>query len=331
MVSRITDPNVDGLVLTASSAGSLVQGLAIGNFSGSGLILGGKITARCNYAGLRADGTTTMPNAQAGIVIRGDGATVGGTNPTDGNIASGNGTHGIWVDGSSVTRASGLIRQNLAGTDKTGTLDKGNSSDGIRIENGSDFEIKRNTSSGNGGEGIDIVDSSKITLTENSLRHGSSKASHALPNAQGVSVATSSNVVIGGDVNFFLFNVISGNTYSGVRVNSGVSNLSIFGNLIGQDWNGVPTPNGTHGIFLNGGSGVQIGDGTSSFGNVIANNTYAGIYLIGGGTGNSWRGNAIVDNGGLGVDLNGNSAVDPNDSGDGDGGANGTQNFPSPV
>ena len=64
--------------------------------------------------------------------------------------------------------------------------------------------------------------------------------------------------------------------------------------------------------------------------NVISRNAGPGVRLISGGT-IAVRGNSIDGNGGLGIDLDatgGTLGVTPNDSGDGDAGPNGLQNFP---
>lgn len=119
---------------------------------------------------------------------------------------------------------------------------------------------------------------------------------------------------------------------------------SIFGgvgNLIAD--------NGTYGIrFTNNSTGNEIRfNDVSDNGNVaisiansddqlITNNTVtdngaAGIAIVDGGgnaTGNEISQNSIYDNNGLGIDLEGDGVVEPNDSLDVDGGPNMRQNFP---
>ena len=62
--------------------------------------------------------------------------------------------------------------------------------------------------------------------------------------------------------------------------------------------------------------------------NVIRNNINGGVYIAV-GTGNTVRGNEISDNGGLAINLDPDGgAVNANDAGDADGGANNGQNYP---
>jgi hypothetical protein len=80
-------------------------------------------------------------------------------------------------------------------------------------------------------------------------------------------------------------------------------------------------------------SGNTLGGSAPGAGNVIASNGDDGILVVS-GTGNAILSNFIFSNDGLGIDLDedGDAATDdgvtPNDSGDGDPGANKLQNFP---
>ncbi|RUA15370.1 MAG: hypothetical protein DSY55_06505, partial [Clostridia bacterium] len=202
-----------------------------------------------------------------------------------------------------------------------------NDGDGIRVDHSDDVDVKDNVISGNSSDGIGFVDTHGGAVTRNAIGLDADKL-NPIPNQQGVSLSNASGLVIGGDVNLQLQNWISGNTYSGVRVNTGGSNTNyIQGNIIGQDFNGAPAGNGTHGVFINGGENIMVG-GSSVTGNVIADNGGTGIQVL--GTNTQFiilRHNNIFDNGDLGIDLNGDG-VSANDPGDGDAGASQTQNFP---
>jgi hypothetical protein len=84
-----------------------------------------------NYIGTDATGTQALGN-QVGVVI--DSApdnTVGGTTVGARNIISGNGSAGVSISGSGGT--GNKVMGNYIGTDKTGTLDLGNSQRGVSI------------------------------------------------------------------------------------------------------------------------------------------------------------------------------------------------------
>ena len=126
------------------------------------------------------------------------------------------------------------------------------------------------------------------------------------PNLYGVIIAHSADNTIGGTV--AARNVISGNADDGVNIyGAGATGNSVLGNYIGMDALG------------NGGLGVgNAGDG---------------VRIIS-GSGNRLQENVISDNGGIGINLDADGdpatldGVTPNDSGDGDSGANGLQNAP---
>jgi parallel beta-helix repeat protein len=117
-------------------------------------------------------------------------------------------------------------------------------------------------------------------------------------------------------------NIISGNASYGVYLLGGVSGITISNNLIGTAANGsTPLGNGDHGVYIWIAQSTTVGPG-----NTIAYNSGAGIYVAS-TTRNSFTGNSIHDNGGLGIDLS-PTGMTPNDSGDGDTGANNLQNYP---
>ncbi|MEZ0324771.1 MAG: hypothetical protein ACAH95_02605, partial [Fimbriimonas sp.] len=123
----------DGLIL--KGANQVVRNLSIGNFKSNGIEVDGAadtVIQRC-YIGLEPDGTTAAPNGAEGVLIM-EGAKrvlVGGLN--QGNVISTNHQAvGIWYIGTTGTRILG----NLFGTDRTGTLDRGNLYNGVVIAHG---------------------------------------------------------------------------------------------------------------------------------------------------------------------------------------------------
>ncbi|MBV9469462.1 MAG: CSLREA domain-containing protein, partial [Abitibacteriaceae bacterium] len=90
------------------------------------------------------------------------------------------------------------------------------------------------------------------------------------------------------------------------------------------------TANGISFVFSNNNVvGGSPGGGPPNAGNIIAFNAASGITTAtgSGGAGNSFLGNSIFSNGGLGIDLD-NNGVTPNDTGDADTGSNNLQNYP---
>ena len=158
----------------------------------------------------------------------------------------------------------------------------------------------------------------------------------ALPNETGISIGFTQ----GGTVNATIGgpdpadrNLISANTSVGIATSSnsnGGSTAAIFGNVIGLDKSAAsPLPNGV-GISLNGAGPTftTIGDVFAGGGNIIAGNLDAGVSVASVPNVATIRGNAVYDNGGKGIALNGQAGPLPNDSGDGDPGPNNGQNFP---
>ena len=195
-----------------------------------------------------------------------------------------------------------------------------------------------NTISGNAGPGIrvhgDTFDD-RIRILGN--RIGTDAGGRfAIPNAgAGIHVSAHDNLMIGGAAAGEA-NVIAGNTGSGVEISgSSTSRNTVAGNRIGVGVNGQPIPNGQHGVLIRGGAlnnlvgGDELTTGSiAGVANIIADNSGAGVAVIGATTRqNRIRGNSIDGNGGLGIDLNGDG-VTPNDPADSVQNANREQNFP---
>ncbi len=125
-------------------------------------------------------------------------------------------------------------------------------------------------------------------------------------------------------------NVISGNE-EGIRLQFTTGSV-VRGNHIGTDKSGTADlGNASGGVFLVNASGNTIGGTAAGAGNAIAfNGVGVGVVF---GSSNSILFNTIFSNDGLGIDLDDGGgfpldSVTPNDSGDGDVGANELQNFP---
>jgi uncharacterized repeat protein (TIGR01451 family) len=120
--------DASGLDLAAGS--STVRGLAINRFH-TGIIAGGpnnRITS--NFIGTDAAGTLDLGNTGIGVVMFGDGNSIGGSTSGDGNLISGNDDHGIVLASGSDRNQ---ILSNWIGTNRSGDLDLGNGGAGIAI------------------------------------------------------------------------------------------------------------------------------------------------------------------------------------------------------
>src|SRR5947209_932743 len=91
---------------------------------------------------------------------------------------------------------------------------------------------------------------------------------------------------------------VSGRARSSIEHCTYCYGTNAAGDELGNIGNGV--------LIQQGASGNEVGDVAASEGNVIAFNRQAGVAVNDpGSVGNSIRGNAIHDNGGLGIDLAG--------------------------
>ncbi len=212
-------------------------------------------TVSGNYIGLAANGTDALGNDLNGVDIYGDpqNNTIGGDTGGERNVISGNGNRGVRIDGSGTM--SNTVSGNYIGTDKSGTLDRGNSSDGLYITNGAqnntvggDTDGERNVISGNDNNGVQISGSGTMSNTVSGNYIGlAANGTAALGNAnRGVYIVSDAqNNTVGPG------NVIAYNSYEGVEVNGG----STSGNTITQ--NSIFS-NNTMGILLTAGANGGI-------------------------------------------------------------------------
>lgn len=122
-------------IQATSFAGPIIGGVSGGNVVsgnvGHGIVVTGNNTPpqiTGNLIGLAADGTTPRGNGGNGIQVEGL-AMIGGSTPADRNIISANLGAGI-----NARVGGGIVLGNYIGTDITGTLDRGNGSDGVTVE-----------------------------------------------------------------------------------------------------------------------------------------------------------------------------------------------------
>jgi len=252
-----------------------------------------------------------------------------GANATGLTLAGGNSTvialviqgfngSGIVLQGSS----GNSVVYSFIGTDRFGTSAVPNGI-GVNITNSSSSNVIGGTNpsngnfiSGNTQDGIRIAGNSNSVFNNHIGTNLLGTA--ALPNGNGVTIASGSNNGIGG-AGADLGNIIAGNVNAGIAV-AGNGNL-VQNDIIGTNDSGtVALPNG-YGVLIDGGSNNLIGGTASAAGNLISGNSIAGVWIAVGQ--NRVQANVLGLNASAANPLsNGNGVVIASGSGNTIGGAN---------
>ncbi len=263
---------VNGLVINIGY--STVRGLMITGFNSDGIELSGSssnVIQGC-LIGLDATGADQGNNANGIFITGSSNNIIGGTTLAARNVISGNNSDGVEVNGA--TAINNWIANNLLGTDQTGTLDCGNSGEGIVVTLAGSTRIggssagEGNLISGNAGYGVELS-----------------------------GVSATANLVLGNTIGLSATNSALRNTGSGVHITSN-SRSNIIGGI---------TAGAGNRIAFHGARGIIVDDVDC--------------------TNNTFRGNSIYANSGLGIDLSPVNAT-LNDANDADVGPNQLQNFP---
>ena len=289
-------------VLTISTSGCTVRGLAMGGTSAALVLSGSGATGNKvigNFLGTTPDGTTALAN-NVGIYL-GSGAsnnTIGGTTLAERNLISGN-TNGVLIDGS--TSTGNKVAGNTIGTNAAATAALPNTNNGITIQNsasnntvGGTTSAERNLISGNSGSGVTISGGSSNKVSGNYIGV-SADGSAKLANGIGVNIASGSNNTTGGTT-VGERNVISGNTNYNVYLFLGTGN-KVMGNYIGTTADGSAALTTIYGVYAYNSSNNTIGGTTAGERNIISGSSQVGVYLNGTpSTGNKVIGNYIGTN-----------------------------------
>ncbi len=322
-----SERNGSGISLSGQVRNSHIQGNRVVCNGSMGVDVGGTSVSGTHITGnqIGTDGTHAMSNGFYGLLSQGADTEISG------NLVSGNGDIGVWVNAGDGVQVVG----NKIGTDQTGTAAVPNGGDGIHVGSlaknvviGSATDAAaRNIISGNGQDGIQLQvgpSSGNGPLVNGNIIGLNASGTAALPNARYGLNATyqTLGMTIGAD-SATVDQLISGNGSSGLRVQYSQNVHIGTSNYIGVAAD-HSTPLG------NSGDGIEIGWSSDS------TVTPAVIAHNGGGasvTGDSTSGVMIrpLDvhgNSGLPVDLVGLAGHDPNDPGDADTGPNGLLNYP---
>jgi hypothetical protein len=144
------------------------------------------------------------------------------------------------------------------------------------------------------GSGLVLQDGGGNRIQRNHIGTGVNGTGSDIPNGNdGIHVLGSSDNLIGGSLPEHR-NILSGNNWSGIRIENGASRNRVEGNYIGMDVTGtVRLRNDGRGITVDGASANIIGGLVPGARNVISGNGNSGIGLFGGASDNVIQGNLI--------------------------------------
>ncbi|WP_161602412.1 beta strand repeat-containing protein [Tautonia marina] len=296
-VGATSVPNAgDGVRVEGASANTLASNVVSSN-GGSGIALIGP-GASNNVIQLSRIGTDDLGlnnrgNAGHGILLVNAGNNaIGGVQPADGNIISGNGGSGILLQGSGAS--NNQIAGNVIGLDATGDAPLGNAANGVTILNGAsanrvggDVTGSGNLISGNRGDGVVLAAGAFENLVSGNVIGANVGGTAARGNAgTGVRISDSPRNTIGGRSN-----LISGNGVFGLTIAGGSASENVVsGNLIGTNLAGTAGL-GTQqvGLVILNAPNNRVEDG-----NLIAGHSGDGLQVIGAAaSGNLIDGNLI--------------------------------------
>ncbi len=272
-----------------------------------------------NYIGLNAAGTAAVPNYYSGVGVYFDqrNTVIGGTNAGAGNVISGNGQYGIYIDGTNNTGA--IVQGNYLGTDATGNNMVSNVIAGVividyahNVTIGGTSAAARNVISGNGTVGIYLLGPGcSNNVVQGNYVGVNAAGTAALGNTNGNYLVGGTTATLVGGTNAGAGNLFSGNGQYGVFISDqGTSNNVVEGNYVGTDFTGMHVvPNGKNAYYggfgigvLSGANNNLIGGTNASARNLIAGNLTYGIAVISAAT-NFIEGNFI------GTDVTGTNAL----------------------
>jgi titin len=296
--------------LNIPSSGNHINSLVINGFNNTGISITGagatgNLVTGC-FLGTNASGTSAVPNTSAGMVIT-QGASnnvIGGTSPPARNLISGNAGNGMIIQQFGTN--NNTVQGNFIGTDVTGTIALSNAFSGILIGGTANGNLvggtspgARNLISGNGGNGLSVIDpDSTANRVQGNFIGTDVTGNAALGNVGvGVNLRGAPNNIIGG-MSSGAGNLISGNSGSGIVINtSSATGNQVQGNFIGTDVSGNSAiANGGHGVLVSEAANNIIGGLTTGARNVISGNSVNGISIGNGANGNQVQGNFIGTN-----------------------------------
>lgn len=273
---------------TLIAQGCTIQSWVIRDFPRHGVeMLSGYCVVRDCLIGTDATGTLSSPNGASGICIVSPGNLVGGPNPGDRNLLSGNAENGVLIsdfNGSSDNGQDNHIEGNYIGTDITGMAALPNLMNGVHISEGEmnvvggPAQAQGNLISGNAQHGVLITGYLYYSIDEQDAEAGG-----------------------------FEYKIV---VVDGSWGGQGGFN-EVLSNFVGTDKTGLGAlGNGLSGVGIQGGVGNLVGMSAAKAGaapgNLISGNGSYGVEITGEGEpgyGHSVQGNLI------GTDASGVAAL----------------------
>jgi titin len=305
--------SVDGFRLAAGN--STIRGLAINRFGGAGIHIqlpGGTNFIQGNCIGTDTTGTLNRGNGQSSThsggvwVENSPGNWIGGTDPTNRNLISGNGGAGVYLQNCS----DNTVQGNLIGVSLAGTAALGNTFDGVAVYNaygnrvGGTTPAARNLVSGNGGSGVHLYGAGTMgNLVQGNYIGTDVSGTLAAGNAfDGIFLTGVSSNTVGG-ISAGAGNVICRSGHFGVEIAGGGPSNLVQGNFIGTDASGrVALGNLGSGLCVSDSSNNVIGGTVMEARNIISGNGLIGL-IITNGLGNLVAGNFV------GTDVTGTNGL----------------------
>jgi CSLREA domain-containing protein len=300
-----------GLQLTSSAGGSTIRGLVINRFwTGIDVQAGANgVTIVGNLIGTDPLGADGEGNANDGIHVEANNATIGGTTAADRNVIAGNQTAEIDLENGAT---GNVIKGNYIGTTASGDAQISNS--GGEVIGVDMVSVNGNTVGGSAAgagnvisgvfEGIDLNSSSSNNTIQGNKIGTNAAGTAAVPNS------SDGIYVYGAGPNVITGNLISGNGENGINLQQLTANpsVSVTNNMIGTNAAGTAAlGNSLAGVHVNDGVGITLS------GNTVSGNAGNGITIFGFGSshnlisqnkiGTNAAGDAAIPNSNIGVLL----------------------------
>lgn len=300
--NTITDNTGAGVHVSHGSHDNIITDNVIGSNTQSGVLIAGANanTVQLNSIGLLSSGEV-LTNAVSGVTLQ-VGASL---NKILTNTIAHSGVYGVWLADTN-TRFNAVRANTIVS----------NTVDGIRLENGPEFntigspiggpQAQGNIVSGNGDNGITLVDETTAYnwVLGNNVGLNADQTAAQPNNGAGIVLDGAASNIIG--ITGSDGNVVSGNLNNGLALIGLARDNSVQGNTIGV--NALNTrlfPNGWNGVaVMLGAHHNTIGGGTGNNSNFISHSAQFGVFISGSGTtSNTVSNNTIYNSGYDGVSI----------------------------